>query len=80
MARERTTGPARCCSIISNSVGRAMQCREPVRWHGMLASALKRPYRVFACDLHADLLVDPSPITKRVRAEDTTTERVIILK
>ena len=44
MAHERTTGPARCCSIISNSVSRAMQCREPVRWHGMLASAVKRPY------------------------------------
>jgi hypothetical protein len=80
MARETTTGPARCFSMIRNSVGRAMRCREPVTWHGALASAKRGAYRVFSCDLHADLLVDRSPITKRVRAADTTTDRVTLLK
>ncbi|HEY3943546.1 MAG TPA: hypothetical protein VGL60_13855 [Acidimicrobiales bacterium] len=43
----------------------------------MVRSTRGRKHHVLACDLHAALLDEVSPLTKRVRAPDPLPQRVV---
>jgi hypothetical protein len=74
------SGPARCFYLtIHFGQGESSPCQAPVRWHGVIRTADGTAHRVLSCDAHAEHLDDRKPVTRRVDAVNTTTDRVVML-
>jgi hypothetical protein len=65
--------------MIDSGRGRPARCQTPVAWHGVLSSGDGGRYRVCSCDAHAGYLDDRKPVTRRIDAVNTTTDRVVML-
>ena len=73
-------GPARCFYLtIHFGERRPSRCQAPIRWHGVIRTADGTTHRVLSCDAHAEHLDDRKPVTRRVDAVNTTTDRVVML-